>query len=152
VIVAASHLLQGIVVAEGAIQHDIGHHQGCPEPLLDRLEERQDEAQVGRARYIGLGAILASFGATGGADSTATAGGAASGRSTWPMRRGWELRYPVDLSPIHRPIVKTLKRSVTASFSCPARATKHRYSTGHRQQRHHAPLPLSNHCGAHFWR
>jgi len=62
---AAPHHLQGIVVAESAVEHDVADAQGCPQHLLDRLQQGQDEAQVRREFDRGLVAILAALGAAG---------------------------------------------------------------------------------------
>ena len=59
---AAPHQPQGIVVAEGAIQHDIRDGQRRTEHLPDRLQQRHAEAQVRREGDRGLVAILAALG------------------------------------------------------------------------------------------
>lgn len=61
VVVAAPYHLQGSVIAEGAVQHDIGNGYRCPEYLLDRVEQRQDEAQIGRKGHLCFVAIFATL-------------------------------------------------------------------------------------------
>ena len=61
VIVTTAHHLQGKIVTKRTIQHHIGDGQRGPHHVLDRLQQSQNESQIGREHHLRLVAILAAL-------------------------------------------------------------------------------------------